>query len=248
MDFRCSHGPLLRRVFHAALHLIELPAISNGTRHRTFCQALLPTSLSPKDSRKLCEKGPKLNANNIRCSSVASFFHFTHSCSYIYTYIAGVKRIEGIVNIGASWKQPLLHLSTKEPPKPRLKRNSKSLIKYACSLNFFNLKPLGVKFCGLVRQLIKVAWQQSCQVTSQWAPLAPPLETQLETKWHVINFSHKMYLSNSGRYTICKWNYHWHVIVFTRRKQRHAKHLIAVQMFAEKCLKTSQHETHTSRT
>jgi len=36
-----------------------------------------------------------------------------------------------------------------------------ALIKYACSLNFFNLKPLAVKFCGLVRRLIKVAWQQS---------------------------------------------------------------------------------------
>lgn len=38
----------------------------------------------------------------------------------------------------------------------------RTLIKYACSLNFFNLKPLAVKFCGLVRRLIKVAWQQSC--------------------------------------------------------------------------------------
>lgn len=39
----------------------------------------------------------------------------------------------------------------------------------------------------------------------------------------------------------CRSQIHWHVIVFAKHKRKeHAKHLIAVQIFAEKCFKISQ--------
>lgn len=62
------------------------------------------------------------------------------------------------------------------------------LIKYACSLNFFNLKPLAVKFCGLVRRLIKVAWQQSCPQLNFYFYTHLPAYTHTHT--HLTHLTH----------------------------------------------------------